>query len=154
NAAMALAPRNQHVADERAPADATVMIGFTSGSTGQSQVFPKTWGSVCASTVANARCIRDALGLADTHNAWVLATVPPQHMCGMELSVMLALVGGMAVHTGKPLFPADIARAIEQLPRPRILVSTPVHLRAMVESGLQFPPVDLIISATAPLDQA
>lgn len=154
NAAMALASRNEHVVDERAPADATVMIGFTSGSTGQSQVFPKTWGSVCASTVANARCIRDALGLDDSQSAWVLATVPPQHMYGMELSVMLALVGGMAVHTGKPLFPADIAQAIEQLPRPRILVSTPVHLRAMVESGLKFPPVDLIISATAPLDQS
>lgn len=154
NAAMALASRNTHVVDERAAADATVMIGFTSGSTGQSQVFPKTWGSVCASTVANARCIREALGLAETQNAWVLATVPPQHMYGMELSVLLSLVGGMAVHTGKPLFPADIAEAIEQLPRPRILVSTPVHLRAIVESGLCFPPVDLIISATAPLDQA
>ena len=51
------------------------------------------------------------------------------------------------------MFPADIAHALEELPTPRILVSTPVHLRALVESAQSFPKADLIISATAPLDQ-
>jgi acyl-coenzyme A synthetase/AMP-(fatty) acid ligase len=52
------------------------------------------------------------------------------------------------------LFPADIAGALAELPRPRVLVSTPVHLRALVESAQDLPHVELIISATAPLDQA
>lgn len=86
-------------------------------------------------------------------SAWILATVPPQHMYGMELSVLLPLIGGMAVHSGRPLFPADIARALGELPQPRILVSTPVHLRSLVESGVSFPPTPLIASATAPLDR-
>jgi acyl-coenzyme A synthetase/AMP-(fatty) acid ligase len=40
------------------------------------------------------------------------------------------------------------------LPTPRVLVSTPVHLRALVESPQEFPQTALIISATAPLDRA
>jgi len=65
----------------------------------------------------------------------------------------LPLSGDMAVHAGRPLFPADIASALAELPRPRVLVSTPVHLRAIVDSPQAFPEVDAIVSATAPLDQ-
>jgi acyl-coenzyme A synthetase/AMP-(fatty) acid ligase len=71
----------------------------------------------------------------------------------MEFSVLLPLIAGMAVHAARPLFPADIARALGELPTPRVLVSTPVHLRALVESPQQFPQADLIVSATAPLDR-
>jgi acyl-coenzyme A synthetase/AMP-(fatty) acid ligase len=130
------------------------MIGFTSGSTGQSKAFPKLWSGITASTLRNAAGIRDELRLTPDSTAWILATVPPQHMYGMELSIMLPLVGGMAVHEGRPLFPADIARDLAQLPEPRVLVSTPVHLRAIVESAQQFPSTALIVSATAPLDTA
>jgi acyl-coenzyme A synthetase/AMP-(fatty) acid ligase len=54
----------------------------------------------------------------------------------------------------RPLFPADVAAALAQPARPRLLVSTPLHLRALAESGLTFPDIDLIVSATAPLDPA
>jgi acyl-coenzyme A synthetase/AMP-(fatty) acid ligase len=130
------------------------MIGFTSGSTGQPKAFPKSWSSVTASTLLSAAGIRNELEIAPDSTAWILATVPPQHMYGMELSILLPLVGGMAVHEGRPLFPADIAEALAELPEPRVLVSTPVHLRAIVESPQQFPATALIISATAPLDAA
>jgi acyl-coenzyme A synthetase/AMP-(fatty) acid ligase len=73
-------------------------------------------------------------------------------MYGMELTVLLPLIGGMAVHSSRPLFPADIAAALSEVPEPRVLVSTPVHLRALVESVLPFPRTALIVSATAPLD--
>ena len=132
----------------------TAMVGFTSGSTGRPKAFPKLWSSVTASTLRNAVGIRKELQMAPDSTAWILATVPPQHMYGMELSILLPLVGGMAVHEGRPLFPADIAQALAELPEPRVLVSTPVHLRAIVESPLQFPATVLIISATAPLDAA
>ena len=135
------------------PADHTVMIGFTSGSTGAPKQFPKPWGGVHASTVRNMHAIRGALGPDAPATLWVLATVPPQHMYGMELSVLLPLIGGVAVHSARPLFPADVVRALEELPGARVLVSTPVHLRAIVESPQTAPHVDLIISATAPLDQ-
>ena len=135
--------------------DHVVMIGFTSGSTGQPKRHPKLWRSVAASNQCNADAIREALkedvrGLTP----WIVATVPPQHMYGMELSVLLPLAGGMAVHAGRPLFPADIAEALNEVPEPRVLVSTPVHLRAIVDSSQAFPPVAVVVCATAPLDQA
>lgn len=136
----------------RIPADMTVMVGYTSGSTGQPKTFPKSWRSVNGSNSRNAKMIRAAIG-EQTAPVWLLATVPPQHMYGMEMSVLLPLSGDMAVHAGRPLFPADIASALAELPRPRVLVSTPVHLRAIVDSPQEFPQVDVIVSATAPLDR-
>jgi acyl-coenzyme A synthetase/AMP-(fatty) acid ligase len=139
------------------PAKQTVMIGFTSGSTGQPRAHPKLWSSMHGSTARNAAAIRQALRIADENPAHtipaIVATVPPQHMYGMELSILLPLIGGMAVHAGRPLFPADIARALAELPAPRVLVSTPLHLRMLVESSQPFPTTALIVSATAPLDR-
>ena len=47
----------------------------------------------------------------------------------------------------------DIARALAAMPEPRLLATTPVHLRALVESGVALPPLCGIVSATAPLSQ-
>lgn len=148
----ALAQGSSEPLNERIPADMTVMVGYTSGSTGQPKTFPKLWRTVTASNACNAHSIRAALADRGA-TVWVLATVPPQHMYGMEMSVLLPLAGDMAVHAGRPLFPADIAAALAELPRPRVLVTTPVHMRAIVGSDQEFPQVDVIVSATAPLDQ-
>ena len=128
------------------------MIGVTSGSTGRPKTYPKSWRAVCGSTAQNIHVIRERLRLAGDATAWIVATVPPQHMYGMEFSIMLPLVGGLAVHSGRPLFPADIAHALEELPTPRIGQHS-CALRALVESAQSFPKADLIISATAPLDR-
>jgi acyl-coenzyme A synthetase/AMP-(fatty) acid ligase len=72
-------------------------------------------------------------------------------MYGMELSVLMPLLGGMGIHAGHPLYPADIASALSEVPGPRILVSTPVHLRALLESGVPLPDLGAVVSATAPL---
>lgn len=135
------------------PADRTVMIGCTSGSTGRPKSYPKLWSSMHGSSARNAAAIRRALGVDDATVPAIVATVPPQHMYGMELSILLPLIGGMAVHAGRPLFPADIALALGELPAPRVLVSTPLHLRTLVESSQPFPETALIVSATAPLDR-
>lgn len=129
------------------------VIGYTSGSTGMPKPHPKRWDSFATSTALNAEAIRarlSARGHAGT--PWIVATVPPQHMYGMELSVLLPLLGGMAVHSGRPLFAADIAAALAEVPEPRVLVSTPVHLRALCAARLALPRVALVVSATAPLD--
>ena len=127
-------------------ADQVAAYVFTSGSTGAPVPYPKTWGKL-------ARCVRDGaarLGFAGRHHA-VLATVPPQHMYGFESSVLLALQSGGALCAERPFYPADICSALDALPRPRTLVSTPIHLRALLASQAELPPADLIISATAPL---
>lgn len=93
------------------------------------------------------------LGLLDGRTHTVIGTVPPQHMYGLESTVLLALQSGNAFAAEKPFFPADIAAAIAAAPRPRALVSTPIHLRTLLAAGIDLPPLDLIVSATAPLSR-
>jgi acyl-coenzyme A synthetase/AMP-(fatty) acid ligase len=130
-----------------------VAIGFTSGSTGQPKANPKTWASVHASTAHNTRTLSEAIGLVNGTLAHIVATVPPQHMYGLELSVFLPLFGPFAVHGGKPFFPADVAAALAEVPAPRVLVTTPIHLQALLRDPVQLPPLAAITSATAPLSQ-
>ncbi|MEO6264961.1 MAG: AMP-binding protein [Luteimonas sp.] len=132
--------------------DALVAIGFTSGSTGEPRPNPKTWRSFRTSTAQNLGALRDLWPAASTPD--MVATVPPQHMYGMELSVLLPLLGNVAVHAGRPFFPEDIAAALRDADAPRLLVTTPVHLRALVESSVALPPLAGIVSATAPLSAA
>lgn len=122
---------------------------FTSGSTGVPVPHPKTWGRL-------VRCIRDGaarLGLGTEHSHAVLATVPPQHMYGFESSVLLALQSGSALCAERPFYPSDVCSALHALPRPRALISTPIHLRALLASQPELPALDVIVSATAPLSQ-
>ncbi len=126
--------------------DQIVAIGFTSGSTGAPKANPKTWGSLCASSALNAQLL-----CGDDAPLNVIATVPPQHMYGLELSILLPLRSRAAAHTGQPFFPADVAHALAQVPAPRVLVTTPFHLRALLEENISLPPLAAIVSATAPL---
>ena len=134
-------------------ADEIVAIGFTSGSTGHPKANPKSWASVGASSLHNARLLGSALGLAPGEIAHIVATVPPQHMYGLELSIFLPLFGPFAVHGGKPFFPADVAAALAEVPAPRMLVTTPIHLQALLRDPAQLPPLAAITSATAPLSR-
>lgn len=126
-----------------------VAIGYTSGSTGAPKPNAKSWAGFNASTTLNAQLLRDAC--ADEAALSVVATVPPQHMYGMEMSVLLPLLADIGVDTGKPLMPADIAGALAALPAPRLLVTTPVHLRALVQSDIALAPLAGVVCATAPL---
>jgi acyl-coenzyme A synthetase/AMP-(fatty) acid ligase len=67
------------------------------------------------------------------------------------MCVLLPLFGEMALHGGRQLYPADIAAALADLPEPRVLVTTPVHLRAVLQSGVDLPRTAAVVSATAPL---
>jgi len=135
-----------------AVADAALAaIGFTSGSGGQPSVHRKTWGSLRASNAQNLRALSDLWPAGAT--ARIVATVPPQHMYGMEMSVLLPLLGGAAVHAARPLLPGDVAHCLEAAGGPRLLVTTPVHLRALLASDIALPPLAGIVSATAPLSQ-
>jgi acyl-coenzyme A synthetase/AMP-(fatty) acid ligase len=67
--------------------------------------------------------------------------------------VLLPLFGHASICAGKPFFAADIAASLQQLPEPRVLVTTPVHLRALLESRYPLPRISGIVSATAPLSR-
>jgi acyl-coenzyme A synthetase/AMP-(fatty) acid ligase len=125
------------------PADQVVAIGYTSGSTGTPSANLKTWHNFHASNAGNLAMLHAAVG----PRFEVVATVPPQHMYGLEMSVLLPLLGAVGVHAGRPFFPADVAVALAAVPTPRVLVTTPVHLRALVESGVALPPIELAHAA-------
>jgi len=129
------------------PAEQIAAIVFTSGSTGQPVPSPKSWGGLVRSAVAEL----DRLGMQAYPGMAVLGTVPPQHMYGLESSVLMAMQGGLALHAGRPFFPADILAELAALPRPRCLVTTPIHLRALLAETPPLPQLDLLLCATAPL---
>jgi acyl-coenzyme A synthetase/AMP-(fatty) acid ligase len=106
----------------------------------------KTWGKL----VRNGRAEAARLGL-DQHPHHIVGTVPVQHSYGFESTLLLAMHGGCPFWSGKPFYPQDIAAAMAAVPPPRLLVTTPFHLAALLEAGIDLPAVDLVLSATAPL---
>lgn len=122
-----------------------IAVVFTSGSTGIPQPHPKTWDTLVASVKAEAQ----RLELPD--NATLIGTVPPQHMYGFESTVLMAWCNGCALSHAQPFFPADICHALSTVPAPRVLVSSPLHLRALLNAELAIPALAHVVSATAPL---
>ena len=148
-------PRMQFVdGGKRVPADAFDVPGidagqaiacvFTSGSTGEPQPHYKHWGSL----VKDVRGEATRLGVTSSHT--VMGTVPPQHMFGFESTVLMPLVTGACLVAERLYYPADIDEAVARAAAPRILFTTPFHLRAWIE-GETTSRVEAIVSATAPL---
>lgn len=129
------------------PAAQPAVVLFTSGSTGRPKPTAKSWGVL----VESARTAGERLGVGAMAGAAIVGTVPHQHSYGLESTVLLALQHGLAFEAERPFYPADVAASLAVLPRPRLLVTTPVHLRALVDEPEPLPLVDLIVSATAPL---
>jgi len=140
------------------PLDQLVAISFTSGSTSESIPQLKYWRTVVESSVINQDYYMPPYSSSDPIDEeasvtfYLLATVPPQHMWGLETSVFFPMFSNVCILAAQPLFPKDILELLMWMPSPRVLVSTPVHLRAMLLSGLSYPSIDSILCATAPLE--
>ena len=123
-----------------------IAVVFTSGSTGRPSAHGKRWGDL----VIGSALYRQRFFPGGDHMNTV-ATVPPQHMYGLETSVFPALHIGFAAHTQRPFTPWGVAAALADVPAPRVLITTPVHLRACLDAGAAMPAIACVISATAPL---
>ena len=132
-------------------ADLVAAYVLTSGSTGDPVPHAKPWGLLVTNARAEASRLASFLGQADLTGIALVATVPPQHMYGFESSVLLAMLGGAAFDAGRPFFAADIAAALAAVPAPRMLVTTPFHLKALLDAGIDVAPLVLVVCATAPL---
>jgi acyl-coenzyme A synthetase/AMP-(fatty) acid ligase len=124
-------------------------IAFTSGSTGTPKPNDKYWRTLEEGAKGNARLLLgenvDALNM--------VATVPPQHMWGMETTIILPLFAPVAISDKTPFYPQDIADAIDELPVPVALVSSPIHLETLLKAGARPKRLDRIFTATAPLSR-
>jgi acyl-coenzyme A synthetase/AMP-(fatty) acid ligase len=124
---------------------------LTSGSTGTPRPHAKRWGPLVTNIDAEAARLAEFSGRAGLSGLAIVATVPAQHSYGFESSVLLALLGGASCDAGRPFYPADIVAALERVPAPRALVTTPFHLKTLLRAGLPLPRLELLLSATAPL---
>jgi acyl-coenzyme A synthetase/AMP-(fatty) acid ligase len=128
------------------PAERVVALLFTSGSTGRPKAQAKRWGELAL----GARLTRQRLPFSGD-DSYILATVPAQHMFGLETTVMLPLATGIAIDSGRPFFPADVHASLTRLPSKRALITTPLHLKHCLGADLVWPRVDFVLSATAPM---
>jgi acyl-coenzyme A synthetase/AMP-(fatty) acid ligase len=124
-----------------------VAVVFTSGSSGVPQPHAKSWGALAGCVQAEAA----QLDLLHDTPCSIVGTVPPQHMYGFESTVLMAWHNGFALTHALPFFPADICKALAAVPAPRLLVSSPVHLRALLDAGPAIPAIAKVVCATAPL---
>ncbi len=131
--------------------DQLIAIVFTSGSTGTPLPHHKTWQSLVNCVQNEAKRV----GLVnDMPQTTIIGTVPPQHMYGFESTVLMPWQSGHAFSSDHPFYPADVCQAIADTPKPRLLISTPIHLRALLDAEIALPNIAGVVSATAPLSEA
>ena len=124
-------------------------IAFTSGSTGMPVSNLKYWETLRTGSTGNTELLIGTM----RGRLNMLATVPSQHMWGLETSILMPLFANTAISHLAPFYPQEIADALESLPKPRALISSPVHLDALLRSGVPLTKLDRIFSATAPLSE-
>ncbi|WP_038047882.1 AMP-binding protein [Thioalkalivibrio sp. ALJ16] len=128
------------------PADQTAVLAFSSGSTGAPTAHARSWGALDAVTRQAVACFELQQGPGPV----LVGTVPPQHMYGLESTLLYALLGHASVLAERPFYPADV-RAALSAHAPAVLVTTPFHLGACLRAGLDWPRPQRILCATAPL---
>jgi len=85
-----------------------VAIIFTSGSTGQPKPYIKQWNDLLIASEHLTQTLFSESGNKNQTDkntlSALLATVPAQHMYGLEASIMVALQNGFLIHSDKAFF--------------------------------------------------
>ena len=124
-------------------------VTFTSGSTGKPEGHEMSWHKLSYS----ARLLDSELNKKLAATDPIVATVPPQHMFGLETSVMLPLQSQHPFYIPKSFYPAEVQAALGATKTNGLLVTTPVHLKVLNRADIKYPKSAMVLSATAPLDQ-
>lgn len=127
---------------------------YTSGSTGRPEAQDKTLAQLAQGAVVLGQRLDAELDGGLSSLRGLVCSVPPQHMFGLEASVMLALVHGLPCLDERPLLPADVRTAFEGRDAGDgrwAWITTPLHLRALVRAGESLPHCGLALASTMPL---
>ena len=141
---------NGKAASPMCDAEHRAAIAFTSGSTGEPQAHSKSWRMLDTWRKVHQRYLPGSSSAA----RGLVATVPSWHMYGLEWAMLLPTVAPLTLHCGADFYPQDVSAALSGFAQPSVLVSTPVHLRALTKQPRLPGNVSLVLSATAPLDDA
>ena len=129
------------------PAAQLACIVFTSGTTGQPLAHRKSWGALVERSIDAAAWLE----LAKAQTTSIVGMVPPHHMYGFETTVLLPLHTPVATWCGPAFYPQDVVAALRSVPAPRVLVTTPLQIRTLLHASIDLPPIERVVSATAPL---
>ena len=125
---------------------------YTSGSTGTPEPQMRTLGQLArGAQVLGSRLNEEVDGGLITIKS-IVCSVSPQHMFGLETSVMLSLVHAIPVLDRRPLLPADVNTALKQLAIGALWIATPLHLQALVTAGDEVINCNLVIASTMALN--
>ncbi len=134
------------------PWDQSLITLYTSGTTGEPEPHAKSLRQLANG--ARALAERLSTEIAAEWNAIrnVVCSVAPQHMFGVEASVMLPLVHGLAVLDRRPLLPAEVEDAFAASD-PSVWIATPLHLHSVVRADTALAHCCAVIVSTMPLAQ-
>ncbi|MDX8397507.1 MAG: class I adenylate-forming enzyme family protein [Mariprofundaceae bacterium] len=121
------------------------VVIYTSGSSGD----PKAVNKTIANLFSEAFTLQSELPACV---APLVASVPPNHLYGLTFSVILPWVLGVAVVDECPLHATEVLDSMQQV-KAELLVTVPVHLRAMLDQEMSCAPKWVIASAGR-LDEA
>lgn len=118
---------------------------YTGGSTGT----PRIWSKTGCNIFAEAFFLAQHFGVSSQDA--IVATISPYHIYGLLYSVVLPLVSGATILPQTPAFPDEIVRTVREH-KATILVSVPVHYRALRGRGALGASLRLAFSSAGMLD--
>lgn len=127
--------------------DAAALWLFTGGSTGR----PRLWAKAAKHVLSEVAMLTRSFGIGPADR--VLSTAPPNHIYGILFSVVLPVLSGALIDRHAPFFPAEVAERTTTSGA-TILVTTPVHLRALLAAQWQPHDTRLVFTSSAPLAKA
>ena len=122
----------------RLPPSTWLRSAVTSGSTRRAEGERKTWGSISARA---ARLNAALLGVDGSVASIVVDRAAAAHAMVWRRRCCCRCAVRAAIHAGQPFFPADVGCMALQRNclAPRMLVTTPFHLRALLQDAIALP---------------
>jgi acyl-coenzyme A synthetase/AMP-(fatty) acid ligase len=120
---------------------------FTGGSTGK----PRVWSKSSRNLFAEAIYLKEKFSLSDQDI--FVATVPPYHIYGLLFSVLVPFVAHARVLPDIYTFPQEII-SITKKHKASVLVSVPIHYRALKVDNLSLPSLKVAFSSSGALDRS
>lgn len=120
---------------------------FTGGSTGK----PKVWSKSPRNLLAEALYLRDSFEL--TEKDLFISTVPPYHIYGLLFSILTPILAHARVLPEIYTFPQEIISTINRH-KATVLVSVPIHYRALIVDNLSVPSLKIAFSSSGALNRS
>jgi acyl-coenzyme A synthetase/AMP-(fatty) acid ligase len=124
--------------------DHTMLSLFTGGSTGK----PQKWQKTARNLFSEALYLVNRFGISTED--LILSTVPPRHIYGLLLSVLVPFVSGARVIGQTAAFPNEIISAVDRHAA-TVLVSVPIHYRVLKAAEFRMPSLKKAFSSAGAL---